>query len=445
MNILHYTIGLPPIRRGGSVLYAYSLMKEQSKHNNVFALICGDTLFKGKKSKIRPYGVRNGIQVFRLVSPTTPTLVYGVKKPESIFSQKKIDISQITSFIKHNKIEIFHIHTFMGLPIEVLELIRQLGVKIIYTTHDYFGICLGYSMILPDFNICSNPDAKQCAVCNLNSPSEKFLRLANSDLYHFVKSHFNYKGKIKATATTQKGTRINAISQHTIAKYKQLQDYYLKMFSMIDVFHFNSVQTKEIFEKYIYVPKGIVANVTTSAISDRRKQKKIDPNNIQFGYLASTAEYKGFPILKNVLLRLYNDGKKNWTLNVWGGNISDDNDCPNIKYRGIYDYSDIEKIMCHFDGTIVPSKWHETFSLVTLESLSFGVPTIVSDHVGAKDIVKDIDPKLIFHSEEDLYLMLKLILEHPETLSTYNSKILEIPWKYTIERHAKEIYNIYKA
>ncbi len=31
MNILHYTIGLPPARRGGSVLYAYDLMRQQSR------------------------------------------------------------------------------------------------------------------------------------------------------------------------------------------------------------------------------------------------------------------------------------------------------------------------------------------------------------------------------------------------------------------------------
>ncbi len=444
MNILHYTIGLPPERNGGSVIYAFSLMQEQAKENNVFALVCGDTLFRSGKTSIKPIGMEGNVQVLKLISPTTPTLVYGVKNPKSIFKRKVIDDNKIDRFIKDNRIEIFHIHTFMGFPIEVLKRIKDLGVKVIYTSHDYYGICLGYSMILPNGNICHNPNALQCAYCNLNAPSEKFLRLANSAFYHFIKAHYNLRGKVKIHASGSIITDNEIISNNVIKGYQELLDYYRRMFSLVDVFHFNSTQTKNIFEKYIDINKGVVANVITSSILDRRKKKILNSENIQFGYIASIARYKGFPSLKRVLIRLYEEGIKNWTLNVWGSELFFvDEDCPNIKYCGRYSYSNLENIMCHLDGTIVPSKWHETFSLVTLESISFGVPAIVSDHVGAKDIVKDIDSKLIFKSDEELYTILREFLINPERLNAYNSKILDMPWKYTMKNHVKEIDQIY--
>lgn len=78
MNILHYTIGLPPTRHGGSVQYAYDLMVEQSKTNNVFALICGDTLFRSSKCRFKRHSQNGNIQIYSLTDPLTPTLIYGV-------------------------------------------------------------------------------------------------------------------------------------------------------------------------------------------------------------------------------------------------------------------------------------------------------------------------------------------------------------------------------
>lgn len=38
---------------------------------------------------------------------------------------------------------------------------------------------------------------------------------------------------------------------------------------------------------------------------------------------------------------------------------------------------------------VAPSIWYETFGYTVLEALSYGVPVIVSEHVGAKDIIPD--------------------------------------------------------
>lgn len=74
---------------------------------------------------------------------------------------------------------------------------------------------------------------------------------------------------------------------------------------------------------------------------------------------------------------------------------------PYMKQHDRYSYDQLEKIMDESDVVITPSIWYETFGFTVLEALSYGVPVIISDHVGAIDIV----PKgggIVFHSDDEL-------------------------------------------
>ena len=97
------------------------------------------------------------------------------------------------------------------------------------------------------------------------------------------------------------------------------------------------------------------------------------------------------------------------------------------------------------DIMVVPSLWHETFSLVTLEALSYGVPVLVSDTVGAKDIVKQYNPRFVYHSQEELVALLHAIICNRALLEEYNDKILSMEWKHSMKEHAQEIIDkLYK-
>ena len=60
-----------------------------------------------------------------------------------------------------------------------------------------------------------------------------------------------------------------------------------------------------------------------------------------------------------------------------------------MNIHGRYSYDELEAIMDETDLLICPSVWYETFGYTVLEALSFGVPVLVSDTVGAKDIIPD--------------------------------------------------------
>lgn len=443
MSVLHYTIGLPPKRRGGSVQYAYDLIREQAKNNNVFVLTCGDTLFRPKKVKFSRRKKQGQINTFKLKNPVTPTLIYGTENPNSQFISRAIDYENIKLFIKKNNITLFHIHTFQGLHKDIVLFIKQLGVKIIYTTHDFHGLCPHYNFINEQKNLCSNPNANNCARCNQNEPSEKFLRVANSTLYQFLKKFpfINYYNRKK---TNKKIYKINKYTDNSkISSYETLLNYYKEYFNLIDCFHFNSEQTRTVFEKYLGSLNGYVEPVVTKVIEDKRKEL-ILKDKITFGYIGNTKEYKGFPILKSVLSEIYNEGFENFCLKVYGSSdIGFDKENEFIEYCPPYSHNNISSVILKLDCIIVPSKWYETFSLVTLESLAYGRPVIVSDHVGAKDIIQKINEKLIFSSRNELKNLIKNILINPELLKQFNRQILSTPWEYSMEIHARRIQTMY--
>ena len=52
-----------------------------------------------------------------------------------------------------------------------------------------------------------------------------------------------------------------------------------------------------------------------------------------------------------------------------------------------YSYQELPNVMDQFDVLVTPSEWEETFGFTVLEALSYGIPVIVSDKVGAKDLI----------------------------------------------------------
>lgn len=99
-------------------------------------------------------------------------------------------------------------------------------------------------------------------------------------------------------------------------------------------------------------------------------------------YLGPNAGGKGYFLLKSALDKIYLNNQI--TLNIF---FQPTEISPYIKVHKRYDYSQLGEIFNKTDVLIAPSIWYETFGYTVLESLSYGVPVIVSGNVGAKDII----------------------------------------------------------
>lgn len=224
--------------------------------------------------------------------------------------------------------------------------------------------------------------------------------------------------------------------------YRKLLNYYKECFGFIDCFHFNSETAQNVYWENLGYANGKVTPITHSGIKDNRHKKIFDANILRIGFIGNDTPYKGLPLLLNVLRQM--PSKASWKLAVWGGKTGKEKDYQ-VYYRGKFDSISTPKVYDEMDVLVVPSIWKETFGFVVLEALSYGVPVIVSDNVGAKDVVRQYNERFIFTSESELSVLLNNIIKDRSLLVNFNEKILNLEWKYSMEDHAKDIIKLYES
>lgn len=181
MRILHYTLGFQPYRSGGLVRYVADLMQTQaSMGHNVFALYPGSVSLTATKCHIRLDEYINKVCVFEIVNPMPVPLMYGVKEVNDFINNKGIDVDSLEKMLDYVKPDVFHVHTLMGLPLEYLKVIKKYGVKTIYTSHDYFGLCPRVNFIDNCGHVCSFASSKNCCDCNADAKTTIYLRIRNA-------------------------------------------------------------------------------------------------------------------------------------------------------------------------------------------------------------------------------------------------------------------------
>lgn len=218
-------------------------------------------------------------------------------------------------------------------------------------------------------------------------------------------------------------------------RFDLLKEYYRECFELFDKIHFNSNVAQAEFHKYFLPKKEIVLPITHLGISDNRVYKTFDENCTRLGFIGNETIYKGLPLLLEVLREI--DLNK-WHLDVWGGHVGKEDDIP-VSYNGKYNNEMLKSVYDTMELLIVPSVWKETFSLVALEALSFGVPVLVSDNVGAQIIVNEYDSRFVYHEKDGLKKILQTVINDKTLLYEYNKKIVKQEWHHSMIEHTKHI------
>jgi glycosyltransferase involved in cell wall biosynthesis len=450
MRILHYSLGLPPYRTGGLTKYSLDLMKEQiSIGHAVYLLYPGHFNIFSRHIKICKNKQRLEIKVYELINPLPVPLLGGIGQPSNF--QKIAQIDRYFDFLKKLKPDIIHVHTFMGIHKEFFIAAKELNIRIVFTTHDYFGICPKVNLINYENHICTEYNfGEKCIKCNQSAYSMKLIFIIQSRLYRYFK---NSNLIIKLRSYIKTGLRkkenkeaINLPCSNSI-EYEKLRKFYLSIFNLIDYFHFNSFIAKEQYEKYINC-LGEVINIAHSDIKDNRKLKDFrdSSSKLRITYLGHVDAYKGFDLLVESLKELMHHNINNWKLSIYG-NSMERAECKNDEYyafNGVYNYSQLKDIFQDTDILIIPSVWKETFGYIGLEALSYGVPVMVTENVGFKDMLSDNLTGLITKpTKEELALNLQVIVEDRSILKKINKNIIEAKLDFSMKSHTEKILQLY--
>ena len=445
MRILHYFLGFH--RFGGLNRYASDLAIAQKKAGEqVFALFPGGSLFPCKSPTIRYQGNHAGIPCYELLGGNPIPLLEGIRSPQMILEQKhRLSQKKLDSYCEEVKPDVLHVHTWMGFPQELLPELKKRGCKIVYTTHDYFGICPKVNFIDQTGELCKEFSNENCSKCNCNAPLERFLQIRNSNAVlackSLIRAFMKLKGHARKTspralADTNSGNDLSS-QKLEIKDYAALRTYYNSLWTQCDLLHFNSEVTAKVFHQYLPDLQGRIISITHAGITDQRERKTIK-NPVQITFIGSSAPYKGLPFFLNVLSKL-SISSEMWELNIWG--CDGQSDRANIRYHGTYQSNQLSSVFRETDLLVVPSICFETFGFVVVEALSHGVPVLCSSTVGAK---QTLSPEMVFHSAQDLEQKLLNFILHPEALEEINKTICNQAFDLSIDHHYSKILGLYQ-
>jgi len=436
MKILHYSLGFPPYRTGGLTKFCVDLMRQQIKEGyDVSLLWPGKIEFFSSRTKIQNHRSIDGIRNFEIINPNPVSYDEGIKDFE-IFKQFG-DLDVYDQFLKFNSPNIIHVHTLMGLHMSFLKIAKKYNIRLIFTTHDFFSICPKVTLFRRG-RICNCAETcNDCGICNNSALSMIKIQMLQSPIYRklkdckFVKL---FRNKHRENFLNDELKKFYKVSVGSPKEYKSLRYYYQSMLSMMDIVHYNSTITKNVYESFFKFPYSKVINITHSDIGDHRSIKKFSDQQLRIRYLGSPSGYKGFYLLKVALDKLWKE-KQNFCLDI---HFKPQVPSPYMRVHERYSYSELKTIFEDTDVLVVPSIWYETFGFTVLEALSYGVPVIISSTVGARDILVDGGGLIIDEiSSDKIYNVIKLLSS--EDLIRMNKKICLSQKIKTLEFMSHEI------
>ena len=441
MNILHYSLGVYPDRQGGLVRYSTELAREQGKSEKVFYLIPGKLGIVDRKLKIVKANNSDNFDMYRIENALPIPLFAGIKNIE--LYTKSVDKKVFETFFRQKGIDIIHIHTLMGLHIEFLQAAKDIGIPILLTTHDFFGLC-PITTLYKNGGVCACKSLNQnCFECSQGAHGYYKLAVGQSKLYKKLKGTL-IVGKLRKGALGDVTNENMSETSETNHKpdYSKLDKYYKDCFSLVNTFLFNSKQTREVYESRLTGIQGEFIPLLLPTICDCRKPRQFMKDGIlRVGYMGECKHFKGYYILKNSVETLKSKGYK-VELDVYNDTVEESD---GIIKCGHYSADNLDDIYDKLDIIVVPSIWWETLSFITIEALAGGMPCIVSDHVGAKDYIRNGENGFIVKagSKEELMKCLSDIISHPDILYRINNQICIDKIDFSFKEHCKKVMSIY--
>lgn len=449
MKILHYLLGLPPVRAGGLVKYALDLAQGQLDCGNKIALLIPGTYEKRKNRiiKIKKGKYRN-LFCYQIINSLPVSGGESIRDIKDFYEQGNKEVYM--SFLESIRPDVIHIHTFMGLHLSFLKAAKELNIPTLYTTHDYYGLCPVATLYRSDMTICDG-NWDNCSKCMGTGVSTTKLVRKQTDIYRMLKKNPVYHWLEYARVILPVKQKIKGLLEKDVIEdgvffansselLKKLKKYYQEMFRYVTFFHFNSYQTEVIFRQLLGKINGKVLYLSNRCVSDRRKIYNYG-KILRIGFISYDRPFKGFSILRKALDELYESGMTNLECHVFSniyGEIP-----PYVISHKPYSEKNISKAYSNFDVLVQPSLCKETFGLTVLEALSFGIPVIISENVGAKEIVGDMG--IIVRADKDgMKEVISSIYRDREILIEKNRLINSWEVNFDFVAHIRDMLELYK-
>lgn len=402
MRILHYSLGFPPQRRGGLVNYCLDLAREQVRGGNQVALLYPGTASLWSKetwikSKAKTRQTLAGVAAYEIINPLPLSIMGGFRNPAS-FMKPVADPGIYGEFLAEVNPSVIHLHTLYGLHQEFLAAAHRQGIPLVYTTHDYYGLCANPTFFYQNEDYSQKNSVDLWYAISAEGMAPWQLHLLQSPIYPAVRL-LSKKLRISRTGAYKPVAQKKATGQPPettqLTQLQQLMDYYQAMFQKMDVFHFNSSVAEKVYRKNIQGSiYGWRIPITNQRASGQKPVNKAPASTKRVAYAGPYEAYKGYEVFLQWVAE--NCDVPGISFHLWGDSKVVQTPAYITNHGRFRTATELyEKT----DVLIIPSLWQETFGFHVIEALASGTPVFTSHNVGAKDLLPE---EYVFEKLQDL-------------------------------------------
>jgi glycosyltransferase involved in cell wall biosynthesis len=449
MKILQVVHGYPPTDIGGAELCTQHLAKALCQLGHSVAVFC--RLGISSQEEYWADDTSDETIPVRRVNNNFTNLVIS----DAFDYHPKIE-SLFEDFLTEFQPDLVHIQHLAGTSSNIPVIIKNKGLPMVYSLHDYWYMCERVQLLRLDQNICDGPkNGNACAFyCHHSSPYAVLCLAVGKIIFQLgsmtVPTFLRFVSKIyKPLCLTTSGFKQRD-------KYKSRLDRLWQWICRADAIVSPSEYVRQ---KYIHwglepnkiqvIPHGLPQ--LDKRLLGRYSNEYRGDRPLEVGYLGTIMYHKGVHILLKAVKNL---SSRDINVHIYGRSYGHDylNYLKKICYRlekhqvffhGEYRPSDLSSILSKLDVIVIPSLWHEAFNLVLREAWQGGLPVITAKVGGIAEVVKHGENGLLFQmgKASDLAKQIQSIINKPGLLK-YLKKNIPSDFPTPLD-HARQVEKVY--
>ncbi|MCX6354501.1 MAG: glycosyltransferase [Candidatus Aureabacteria bacterium] len=434
MKILIVVHGYPPTAVAGTEICAQRLCVALKAKGHEIFVIAREELPGYPEYKLIK-GEHEGIPVLRIVNNFTrlqERYLYDYHpRIEEIFKDILLGFAP----------DLVHIQHLAGASWRIPALVKERGIPLAVSLHDYWYACERVQLLRPDGRICQGPQggrscARYCAHRSLSLSASAVFERARFAAGMF--GTFPGERLLPRALPSLQQLVLPGRNRKLKQTYGARCDRLLGGLGIADVLISPSEKAREIYislgvpgDKIVVIPHGAPPFPEVAGASKLNPYDGTRP--LVIGYAGTIMPHKGVVTLLRALRKF---PPERATLRMYGRPF------ParfarymeklirrfpegQVEMQGTYRPGELPGILAGVDLLVIPSLWHETFNLVLWEAWAARLPVIAS-HVGAlSDFIREGVDGLTFSPGDwrDLHERIARILDNPELLQELRAQL----------------------
>lgn len=444
MRILQVANGYPPSASAGVEIYTATVSRQLARAHEVF-------VFSREGGTDLPDTTviddrQDGIPIRRVVNNFRDAHAFADfhenTQIDGIFRRSVAEIQP----------DLVHFQHCIGLSTSMLAAARELGIPHLLTFHDYWFMCPQIQLLDLEGNRCMGPlkglNCRRCAwwpmeAALLQQPAFRLAepllrrlpvalgeRAARPFTDYVLRHPEENTGLLPLVERAWKVKRLLLEVPYFLTPSQYLRRTYIEYGVPAD--------------RIRVLPLGFELD-TWRTLPPR--EPRLGP--LRIGYIGTLLPHKGVDVLIDAVDRLVPELVD---LTVYGYGEPDSpylatllgRARDNLRFAGRYDNQRLPEILTGLDVIVIPSLWHETFSIVAREALLAGVPVVASDLGALPEVIRDGKTGVLFPAGNSgaLAEVLAQLATGRRQIEIDREQIAREVW--SIERHADALVDLYQ-